>query len=47
MGARPPDRSVDFPIGEIRPIAEQILTELSRTVNLPPEPAPDAPASER
>ena len=46
-GARPPDRSVDFPIGEIRPIAEQILAELSRTVNLPPEPAPDAPASER
>lgn len=46
-GARPPDSSVGFPVGEIRPIAEQIVADLARTGGIPPELGEGATEAER
>ena len=48
-GARAPrsPRAAGFPVTELEPIARDILAEVSRTANIPPEPAPDAEPSER
>lgn len=45
--AQRPARGVGFPVAEIEPIARGILTDVSRTSNIPAEPAPDADPSER
>ena len=40
-------RALQMPVPEIRPIAEQILAEARRSVNIPAEPGPDASEAER
>jgi transglutaminase-like putative cysteine protease len=40
-------RGLQMPVPEIRPIAERILAEARKSVNLPPEPAPEASDAER
>ena len=45
-GPRPPE-AVDFPVPELDAVSRGILDEISRTANIPPEPAPGADPSER
>ncbi len=44
---RPASERVSFPVAELEPIARQILEEVSRTANIPPEPSADADLAER
>ena len=46
-GATNSPRALQMPVPEIRGIAEQILVEARKSVNLPPEPGPDAGDAER
>jgi transglutaminase-like putative cysteine protease len=45
--ARRSSRGLQMPVPEIRPVAEQILLEARKSVNLPPEPGPAADDAER
>ena len=46
-GASRSRRGLQMPVPEILPIAEQILAEARKSVNLPPEPGPEASDTER
>ncbi|MEY3141624.1 MAG: Protein-glutamine gamma-glutamyltransferase [Planctomycetota bacterium] len=40
-------RALQMPVPEIRPVAEQILAEARKSVNMPAEPGPDADEAQR